>query len=181
MRGLENFLSVSEELRLFGISCLIGAALGVVFDVFRAFRLIFPHNSFLTAAEDFAFLGLYALVFAVFSAVFARGETRLYYALGNLLGFAVYMAVVGSVVMSTLRKLLTISGAVLGVVFRPLRGVYILIRAKATATFVGIYRIIVKPLKKIKIVLLNRRHLLYNKMENKKRKNVKSVVEKNET
>ena len=77
--------------------------------------------------------------------------------------------------------LMTSSGAVLGVVFRPLRGVYILIRAKATAAFVGIYRIIVKPLKKIKIVLLNRRHLLYNKMENKKRKNVKSVVEKNET
>lgn len=181
MSGLENFLSVSEELRLFGISCLIGAVLGGIFDVFRAFRLIFPHNSFLTAAEDIAFLGLYALVFAVFSAVFARGETRVYYALGNLLGFAVYMAAVGSVVMTALRKLLTVLGAVFGVVLRPLKALCILLRKKATPVFVGIYRIIVKPLKKIKIVLLNRRHLLYNKMENKKRKNVKSVVEKNET
>ena len=181
MRGLENFLSVSEELRLFGISCLIGAVLGGIFDVFRAFRLIFPHNSFLTAAEDISFLGLYALVFAVFSAVFARGETRVYYALGNLLGFAVYMAAVGSVVMTALRKLFSLLGAVLKLIFRPLGAFFALLRAKAIVKFVGNLQIIVKPFKKIKIVLLNRRVLLYNKMANKKRKNVKSVVEKNET
>jgi hypothetical protein len=177
MRELGNFLSVSEELRLFGISCLVGAALGVVFDLFRALRLLVPHNSFLTAAEDIAFLGLYALVFAVFSAVFAGGETRLCYALGNLLGFCIYMASVGSVVTGTLRRLL----AALGFLFRPLRGFYSLLRAKLKFIFVGFFQIIVKPFKKSKIVLLNRRLLLYNKMENKKRKNVKSVVEKNET
>ena len=181
MRVTENFLSVSEELRLFGISCLVGAALGIVFDLFRALRLLIPHNSFLTALEDIAFLGLYALVFAVFSAVFAGGSTRLYCVIGNLLGFAVYMASVGSVVMGTLRRLLALIGAVLGFIVRPLRAFYTPLRAKLKFIFVGFFQIIVKPFKKTKIVLLNRRLLMYNKMENKKRKNVKSVVEKNET
>ena len=177
----ENFLTVSEELRLFGISCLVGAALGAVYDVFRAFRLIFPHNSILTAFEDILFSGIYAVTLSVFLAVFAGGETRLYYAVGNLIGFALYMALVGSVVMGTLRRLLTLLGAVLKLIFRPVKAIYTLLGTKLMVKFVGFIQIIVKPLKKIKIVLLNRQNLLYNKMENKKRKNVKSVVEKNET
>ncbi len=52
MRVPETFFSVSEELVLFGISCLAGAVIGVFYDVFRVIRIIFPHNAVLVTIED---------------------------------------------------------------------------------------------------------------------------------
>ena len=46
----ETFFTVHEELILFGLSCLFGAALGVCYDVFRSLRLIVPHNFVLVMA-----------------------------------------------------------------------------------------------------------------------------------
>ena len=57
----ETFFTVNEELRLFGLSCLMGAVVGAAYDVLRVFRIIAPHNGVLTALEDIGFLGLYAI------------------------------------------------------------------------------------------------------------------------
>ena len=43
----ETFFTVSEELVLFGLSCLAGAVIGVFYDIFRVIRIIFPHNDIL--------------------------------------------------------------------------------------------------------------------------------------
>ena len=59
----ETFFSVNEELRLFGLSCLFGAAFGVAYDLFRTVRLLLPHNGAMVAAEDIAFLALYGCSF----------------------------------------------------------------------------------------------------------------------
>lgn len=177
----ETYFTVSEELRLFGLSCLLGAVIGVAYDVLRVLRLMLPHNSFLVAAEDIGFLGLCAVALTAFSNAAARGEMRLYFAVGSVLGFTLYFFTVGRAVNATLRKLFSLLGAVLKLIFRPLGAFFALLRAKAIVKFVGNLQIIVKPFEKIKIVLLNRRLLLYNKMANKKRKNVKSVAQKNET
>ena len=177
----ETFFTVSEELRLFGLSCLMGAAVGAAYDVLRVMRMMLPHNSVLVAAEDIGFLGLYAVALTAFSNAAARGEMRLYFAVGSVLGFTLYFFTLGRVVTTTLRKLFSVMGAVFKLIFRPVRAVFAPLCKKATVEFVESLQIIVKPLKKIKIVLLNRRLLLYNKMANKKRKNVKNVAQKNET
>ena len=176
----ETFFTVNEELRLFGLSCLFGAALGAVYDVIRAFRLILSHNKALTAIEDILFLTLCGVQLVGFSEIFARSEMRLYFAVGNGLGFALYFVTVGSIVMKTLRKLFTAVGRAISLIFRPLRMFFCIMRGKVMVKFVGIPKNVVKPLKKSKMGLRNIQYLLYNKMENKKRKNVKSVVEKNE-
>ena len=177
----ETYFTVSEELRLFGLSCLLGAVVGAAYDVLRVIRMTLPHNSFLVAAEDIGFLGLYAVALTAFSNAAARGEMRLYFAVGSVLGFTLYFFTIGRTITATLRKLFSVVGAVFKLILRPVRAVFALLCKKAKFKFVGNLQIIVKPLKKIKIVLLNRRLLLYNKMANKKRKNVKSVAEKNET
>ena len=177
----ETYFTVSEELRLFGYSCLMGAAMGAVYDVLRVLRLTLPHNTVLTAAEDIGFLGLCAAALTAFSSAAARGEMRLYFALGSVLGFVLYLFTLGRAVNATLRKLFSLFGTVMKLFLRPFRAVFALVRTKTKVEFVGNLQIIVKPIKKIKIVLLNRRILLYNKMANKKRKNVKNVAQKNET
>ena len=70
----ETFFTVHEELILFGLSCLFGAALGVCYDVFRALRLIVPHNFVLVMAEDIVFFIGYCIFLSAFTAAAARGE-----------------------------------------------------------------------------------------------------------
>ena len=177
----DTYFTLSEEVRLVGLSCLGGAVVGVAVDVIRAFRLIVRHNEILTSAEDIVFLGLYGTALTAFSAAAAKGDLRLYYVVGNVLGFSVYYVTVGRVVVRTIRKLFSAAGTLFKLVVRPLELVFAPLCKKATVKFVRNHRIIVKLIKNIQIVLLNGRYLLYNKMENNKRKNVKNVAEKNET
>ena len=177
----ETYFTVSEELELFGLSCLMGAAVGVAFDAVRAVRLIFPHNKLLVALEDIVFLLLYSTALTSFAAAAARGDLRMYFAVGSILGFLVYFVTLGSIVMKTMRKLLLTVGTCIRLILRPVRLIFAPLYKKVNVKFVRNLQIIVKHFKKIKIVLLNSPSMLYNKMENKKRKNVKNVVKKNET
>ena len=72
----DTFFSLHEELVLFFLSVIFGAVIGVAYDVLRVFRLVFPHNTLLTAIEDLVFLSLCGLAFAVFSFTAARGVFR---------------------------------------------------------------------------------------------------------
>jgi len=176
----ETFFTVSEELKLFLISCIFGAAMGTVYDVIRAFRLILAHNGWLTALEDVFFLFLCGVELVAFSEIFARSEMRAYFAIGNAIGFTLYFVTIGSVIVGTLRKLFTLFNRAFSFVFSPFRAAFVILSEKVLVKFVGISKNIVKPVKKVKMGLINTQNVLYNKMENKKRKNVKNVVEKNE-
>lgn len=175
----ETFFSVREELTLFGLSCLAGAVIGLCFDVLRAFRLIFRHGIWLTALEDVAFLALYAVYLSAFASAAARGELRFYHIVGNALGFTLYFFTLGSIVIHILRKIFGALAAVFRAVTAPIRRLYVLLCKKARFKFVGSSKNLIKSIKKINLLLPNRRQLRYNKMENKKRKNVNNVAKKN--
>ncbi len=174
----ETFFTVHEELILFGLSCLFGVIIGSCYDVFRAVRLIFPHNFALVLIEDVLFLIGYCIFLPAFASVAARGELRAYFVIGNALGFIIYILTVGSVVMRTLEKLMRLIKGVFHVVFYPIKRTFAFLRKKAAAKFVGSSKVLVNSVKNVKILLLKPPHLMYNKIENKKRKNVKNVAEK---
>lgn len=174
----ETFYSVHEQLILFGISCIFGAVLGVCYDVFRTVRVILPHNSWLVLFEDILFLAGYTVFLTSFVSAAARGELRLYFVIGNILGFAVYLCTVGSAVIRTMKKLFSFICTVFNFIMRPFRFIYALLCEKVGNKFVGIPENFVKSIKKSKLLLLKCVHLMYNKKENKKRKNVKNVVKK---
>ena len=174
----ETFFSVHEELLLFGISCLAGAVIGAAYDVLRALRLIFPHNTWLTAIEDLLFMAVYGVFLQSFASAAARGHLRGYFVIGNILGFAVYHATVGNVVIGTFRKLIRLIGTVFSAIFRPMRQVCALIGRKAQPKFVGYTKNLVKSFKKIKMLLLKLPLLLYNKKENTKKRIVRRVAKK---
>lgn len=174
----ETFFSVSEELRLFGLSCAFGAAFGLLFDIFRTARIIFRHNVPLVLVEDVSFLVIYGIFLSAFASAAARGELRLYFALGNLLGFLLYLATVGNLVSAAMKKLFFALKNLLSVIFSPIRRCYVFLRKKAAINFVGYSKIIVNEFKKSKILLQNPRCLMYNKRNNNKRKNVTDVGKK---
>ncbi|MBR4628397.1 MAG: spore cortex biosynthesis protein YabQ [Ruminococcus sp.] len=174
----ETFFSVSEELRLFGLSCLSGAVFGVIWEIFRTLRLLLPHNSFLTAAEDVLFFALYAVFLMCFTTSEARGEFRVYYVIGGLSGFFLYILTLGSIVSAAVRKIIYALKRAFSVVTAPFRKAFVLLGKKAAAKFVGISEIIVQKFKKVKMLLIYPLRLMYNKKENKLRRNGNNVGEK---
>ena len=178
MKVPETFFSVNEELRLFFLSWVLGAALGLFYDVFRGLRLLVHHSSAAVAAEDILFTACWGVSLSVFSSVLALGQLRGFFVLGSILGFALYILTVGRVVVGIVGKCLTIIRAALHFIFAPLNKCYALIRKKAALKFVGSSKIFTSGIKKHKILLPKTHNLLYNKTENKKRKNVKNVAQK---
>ncbi len=168
----ETFFSVSEELRLFGLSCLFGAVFGVIYDIFRTARLLLPHNGLLVAAEDIVFLMIYAVFLTSFATAAARGELRFYYIIGNVSGFVLYIFTLGSIVIRTMEKVFTALKTVFRVVTSPFRRFFAPLCKKAWFKFVGTSKNIVHIFKKAKMLLLKPAVLLYNKKVNKIRKKV---------
>lgn len=163
----ETFFSVSEELRLFGLSCLAGAAFGLVWELLRTLRVLLPHNGFLTAAEDVIFFMLYAVFLMCFTTVAARGEFRVYYIIGGVSGFLMYILTLGSIVSAAVRKICCALGRAFAVVSAPLIKAFVLLGKKAAHNFVGISEIIVQNFKKVGLLLIYPILLMYNRKENK--------------
>jgi len=163
----ETFFSVNEELRLFGMSCLAGAVFGVVWEFLRTIRVLLPHNSFLTAAEDILFFMLYAVFLMCFTSAAARGEFRVYYIIGGMSGFFLYILTLGSVVSAAVGKICFALRKALAVVSTPLIKAFVLLGKKAALKFVGISEIIVQIFKKIGLLLIYPILLMYNRKENK--------------
>ena len=101
----DNFFSLSYECLIFLYSVILGAFLGVVFDVFRVIRAIVPHNSFIVAFEDILFILIWALSLVVFSVELSGGIIRFFCFFGTFLGFAIYFFTVGKIIITLIRKI----------------------------------------------------------------------------
>ncbi len=118
----EAFFTINEQTELFLMSVLMGGIFGVVFDVFRALRVIFPalRGKGATAVCDMLFFVICGMGMYIFSLTFARGEIRGYFWVGALLGGIVYLLTAGTVVIGIIR-------AVFGTVYKWLGRLFSLI------------------------------------------------------
>ena len=119
---LETFFSVSQHTSLFLMSVVLGAILGIVYDVFRAIRIIFPPaaKDGAVIAEDILFCVICGFSLFFFSTLAARGQIRFFILLGASLGFMLYILTVGNIIIGILRL-------VFGTIYSGLRKVYSLI------------------------------------------------------
>lgn len=117
---LETFFSVSQQLKIFALSCAGGAFIGVLYDVFRAVRLAVPHGRAAVFAEDCLFFILSGIYLVLFAMLFARGQLRMYMVLGSVLGFTVYILSVGRVVIGVLLKIKRFITAVINFFWKPI-------------------------------------------------------------
>ena len=106
---LDTFFSVPEHTSLFLLSVVMGAALGVVYDCFRVFRILFPHASRSKAVviEDIIFWLIYGFCVFCYAAALARGQVRFFIVLGSLTGFVLYIVTVGNLITGIIRRIVT--------------------------------------------------------------------------
>lgn len=104
----EAFFTVSEETELFLLSVLLGGGLGVLYDVFRALRVVFPPlgKPAATAVCDVIFFLCSGYIIYLFSLLCARGEVRGFFWAGALLGGIIYLLTAGTVVMGIIRTVM---------------------------------------------------------------------------
>ena len=88
---------IAGEAMLFLLSCLIGVGFGAVYDLFRAFRLIFPAGKRRRLSKTGFFPPLRAVNFLFFLDR-SFGRLRLFLLIGEGLGFTVYYFTAGKAV-----------------------------------------------------------------------------------
>jgi len=143
----------SQQAFLFAQACLLGVALGVVYDIFRILRIAVKTNTVVAFIEDLLFFIIATAATFMFLLLMDDGRIRWYPFLGEALGFMVYYFTLGRLVMKISKIIITFIKAV----FRTLFRIFIY-------PFVVVFRWIYKKL-----------HPIYHKVKIKK-KNVQNKV-----
>ena len=99
----EMQLGLELERELFLLSVVLGCGLGLLYDIFRVFRVALPHGKILTFFEDIIYTFLYG--FALFT--FCTGLTgaiRGFVLVGMLIGSVIEHLTAGNAVVSVLEE-----------------------------------------------------------------------------
>lgn len=169
---IESFFSVSQQTSLFLMSVILGAALGVVYDCFRVFRIVFPPaaRTAAVAVQDIIFWLIYGFSIFCYSTVAARGQIRFFTFFGSLIGFTLYIFTVGSFVTSVIRRAVTsfygILRKVYSVTIEPPVNLLRKICQKACLVFVGSHKNEVNTERSGENHLKNAVDLVYNDKAN---------------
>lgn len=91
MNHLRSFIGVTAEIKLTVAALALGMLMGSLYDIFRAARKTFKHNSWAVAAEDILFCLTFAMGYYCFSLSRCGGALRGFTLAGMLIGFFVYM------------------------------------------------------------------------------------------
>lgn len=86
-------------------SVLVGAIIGVIYDVFRIGRVIYSGGRIKLFFEDVLFFVMSSLVFTVFMFNATMGVIRMFAAFGTLIGFFAYRFSLGLFTVSVTRAL----------------------------------------------------------------------------
>lgn len=96
--------SVYSQLILFLSAVVFSLIVGIEYDFFRIFRVVFTSGKTVVFFEDLIFFILCAVEFLIFCFFFANGEIRLYVVLVCVAGFSLYYLTVGRCIYGKLKN-----------------------------------------------------------------------------
>ena len=88
-------VSVTGQMLTFLVACLVGAALGLFYDLFRIFRIIVPCSRLAVLLLDILFFAVCTVVTFLFLLLSNSGTVRLFILEGELLGAVLYALTLG--------------------------------------------------------------------------------------
>ena len=86
---------IADEVRLFLAACLLGVGFGLLWEVFRAFRLLLPAGGRLNFFLDGGFFLVVMAVDFLFFLSRTYGQLRLFLLIGEGLGFLCFWGTIG--------------------------------------------------------------------------------------
>lgn len=80
-------------------ACLLGAALGALYDIFRILRIAFPPGKVALFLQDLFFFALCAILSFLFLLTASDGIVRMFLLVGELIGALLYHCTLGQMVI----------------------------------------------------------------------------------
>ncbi len=99
-------IAVNTQTMIFFQSLLLGAALGMVYDLFRVFRVAVPLPAGVIVAEDVLYFVFSGFVSFFFAMTVNFGQIRFFILLGEAIGFLLYYLTLGVLVMRCAQKII---------------------------------------------------------------------------
>jgi len=170
---IETFISVQRQTAYFLLSVVLGAGLGVVYDLFRVLRILFPPAAkpLPAAVQDILFWIIYGFCLFCYSAAVCGGQLRFFMLLGSLIGFTLYIVTLGSLITGILRRIVTafyrILRKVYSYLFEPIVNLFRKLCQKIHAFFVRNHKNVPNRKISVKKHLQNAVRVVYNKKAEK--------------
>lgn len=77
--------------QIFILFFILGIAISVFFDIFRAFRKVFKTSDFITIIQDISFMAIVGILIINSLILFNNGQLRFYIILAILIGITFYI------------------------------------------------------------------------------------------
>jgi spore cortex biosynthesis protein YabQ len=155
----------------------VGAAMGLLYDLFRVSRLALPASAALVAGEDILFFAVCGVAAFLFLLSSAEGKVRFFLLAGQLLGAVLYFATLSHAVMGLARGMIAAVRGLLRFLFRYLILPIWRLCYRIIWVFLLPFRFLAQLLKKAcqrcKYGLKKWRILLYNQKKNALRRLIK--------
>ena len=110
--------NIGLEAAALGKALLVGAALGIYYDLFRILRRVFHFGYAMILGQDLLFWLTSAVGVFFGSVVVYEGQLRILFALAALAGWGIYTATAGALVMTVVDFVLSILRRVCGLIYR---------------------------------------------------------------
>ena len=111
-------VTVQMQLMQFAESFLLGFPAGVLLEIFRTLRAVFPHHAIIVFLEDAIFSFSVCFLLQCYAWMFADGVLRWYHAAGALFGLCVWMLTAGALWIGLLRRICRIGRGITGGICR---------------------------------------------------------------
>ncbi len=161
-------ISISHQCRSFLLAIGVGAALSLLYDLFRLLHLFLPENRLLIAAEDLCYLFICAWVTMDFALWADMGRLRAYIFLGEGLGWTLCHFSLSQFFVEFASKVLQLFFRILRLLFRPLQLLFRIVRNLLHFFGSKMGKIFKKIALRLKFSLKHRVILLYNLIKSEK-------------
>lgn len=159
---MDYIQGVADQTEIFLYALGFGFLLGVLYDVFRMFRLIISNSGRFVFFMDFLYFAVCTFLIFCFIMVTDSGRIRLYVAFGIILGWIVYYFSLGVIIMRIFNALIKALKQMFSALFKPFKRLGRMILQK-TRKFAGFCKKnIRKSDKKVKFNLQKYKGIVYN-------------------
>ncbi len=96
--------TVASQLTIFLFSAILGAVLGVIYDIIGVFNAVIKENLVRIFAQDVLYFIVSAVITFVYMLVTNGGEIRIYIVVGEAVGWLIYRATLGKFIYKIVLK-----------------------------------------------------------------------------
>lgn len=153
---------LTVQTRIFFYSLGFGFMLGILYDVFRTFRLVISKSKSFAFVSDIVYFLLSSFLTFCFIMVVDSGKVRMYVFFGEILGWLIWYFSFGAIALKFVNTFICRVRSIFSAFYKPLKRIFLKICRKFGKTVSNSKKIMRKNNKKVKFSLQKHSNIVYN-------------------